>query len=390
MVGQSEAVSRDKPPYAVPSMADIAALEPNGYNLISTFSGCGGSCLGFRMAGFRPLWASEFVPAAQDVYRLNNPDTPLDTRDIREVAAQEILDTIGLERGEIDVLEGSPPCASFSMAGKRADGWGKVREYSDTKQRADDLFDEFIRLVDGIRPRVFVAENVAGLVRGAAKGYFKEIMRALKACGYRVEARLLDAQWLGVPQRRQRLIIVGVRDDLSAAPALPKPLLYRYSVADALPWIAKVEGATGFDGHAYTDASQPASAVLASRPLHVEAEADISRYEIGREWLRLKPGQQSKRYRDLIRPNAAEPSPTVLARGARAGIASVTHPTERRKFAIAELKRICGFPDDFQITGTYAQQWERLGRAVPPVMMFHIAATVRDNILGVIDGRQRA
>src|SRR5690606_10607254 len=108
-------------------------------------------------------------------------------------------------------------------AGKREKAWGQVKDYSDTKQRSDDLFFEYARLIEGIQPIVFVGENVAGLVRGKAKGYFREIMRALKRCGYKVEARLLDAQWLGVPQSRRRLIFVGVRDDLPASPAFPDP-----------------------------------------------------------------------------------------------------------------------------------------------------------------------
>ena len=223
-------------------MAEIAAIPWNGYNAISTFSGCGGSSLGYKMAGFRVLWASEFIPAAQDTYRANHPATILDTRDIRSVQASDILDAIGMKSGELDLFDGSPPCASFSTAGKREAGWGKVKAYSDTKQRTDDLFFEYSRLVKAIQPKVFVAENVSGLVKGTAKGYFLEILAELKQCGYAVSAKLLDAQWLGVPQMRQRVIFVGVRNDLVAQfgvkPVHPKPLAYRYSVRDALPWIA--------------------------------------------------------------------------------------------------------------------------------------------------------
>ncbi len=113
------------------------------------------------------------------------------------------------------MLDGSPPCASFSTAGKREEGWGKVKLYSDARQRTDDLFFEYARILKGLQPKVFVAENVAGLVRGTAKGYFKLILAELKDCGYRVEARLLDARWLGVPQMRERVIFVGVRNDLA-------------------------------------------------------------------------------------------------------------------------------------------------------------------------------
>lgn len=101
----------------------------------------------------------------------------------------------------------------------------------------------------------------------------------------------------------------------------------------------------------------------------------------GSEWDKLKEGEQSEKYMSLIRPKADAPCPTVLARGGHGGAAGVTHPVERRKFTIAELRRICGFPDDFVLTGSYEQQWERLGRAVPPVMMSHIAAAVRDGVL---------
>jgi DNA (cytosine-5)-methyltransferase 1 len=113
---------------------------------------------------------------------------------------------------------------------------------------------------------------------------------------------------------------------------------------------------------------------------HVESESDITGYAIGKEWNRLGAGQKG-RYLNFIKPRIDRPCPTVTQTGGITGAASVVHPTERRKFSIAELKRLCGFPDDFQLTGSYAQQWERLGRAVPPVMMSHIARAVRDGIL---------
>ena len=100
-----------KPEYIIPSMAEVSAIDWNGYNVVSTFSGCGGSCLGYRMAGYRVAWASEFIEAAQEVYKLNHPDSVLDVRDIREVEPEDIFDATGLGHGEIDILDGSPPCA---------------------------------------------------------------------------------------------------------------------------------------------------------------------------------------------------------------------------------------------------------------------------------------
>jgi DNA (cytosine-5)-methyltransferase 1 len=376
--------SQSKPPYRVPSMTEIAAIPWNGFTAASTFSGCGGSSLGYRIAGFRVLYANEFIPAAQDSYRANAADyTFLDTRDIRTVQPHDILEKIGLAPGELDLFDGSPPCASFSTAGKREAGWGKVKKYSDSEQRTDDLFFEFARLLRGLQPKTFVAENVSGLVKGTAKGYFLEILRELKSCGYKVGCKVLDAQWLGVPQARQRTIFVGVRSDLSAEPSHPAPLPYRYTIKDALPWIVSAEEDTGGAWGAGDVTHRPSPTIRAGGVghLYVEAESDISKYCTGKEWGTLKEGEQSDKYFNLVRADRDKPSPTICASHGSPGIASVTHPTERRKFSIAELKRICGFPDDFKLVGTYAQQWERCGRSVPPVMMSHIAAAVRDSIL---------
>ena len=427
-----------KPPYKVPGMAEIAAIPWNGMTVVSTFSGCGGSSLGYRMAGFRVLLASEFVEAARDSYRANmRPGTYLDDRDIREVTPESILKILGMRAGELDLLDGSPPCASFSTAGKRQRDWGEVKKYSDTSQRTDDLFFEFARLVKGLQPKTFVAENVSGLVKGTAKGYFLEILKELKACGYRVACKVLDAQWLGVPQQRQRCIFIGVRNDLKDSegnlliPAHPKPLPHRYSVREAIPWISGHQQVTGgaweyrerrgdepsyavrahgdgqliakvevganaaFGEEGWKDgATNPAGTNGASpnsgnglsgggdvRLTVVEPESDISRFAVGTEAAKLLPGEQSEKFFSLVRAPLDGASPTVTNRGGDASAASVCHPTLQRKFSIAELRRICAFPDDFILTGSYSNQWERLGRAVPPVMMRAIAETVRDAIL---------
>ena len=343
----------DKPPLYMPSMAEVAAIPYSGRTVVSTFTGAGGSCLGFRMAGFRCVWALEFIAAARDTYRANFPDVPLDSRDVREVQPEEILEVAGLGRGEVDVMEGSPPCSSFSRAGRLQALWGKVRPYGEKQQRADDLFWEFARLLRGVYPKAFVAENVQGLTQGVSKGYFNEIAALLRGCGYAVRARVLDAQWLGVPQRRRRVIFVGVRADLGMEPEFPRPLPYRHSLREAL-------------------------ALTAGEPAGVEDGAALDGAAIGREWDRLRVGEQSERYFSLIRPDLDGPCPTVTQMGGHRGAAGVTHPTERRKFTISELRLICGFPADFMLAGTYAQQWERLGRAASPPMMRAVAEKVRE------------
>lgn len=428
----------DRPPYRIPLVSETMAEPRNGLTVVSTFAGGGGSSYGYWMAGYTVKAALEFDKPAVETYRANYPDTPVIMKDIREVTAEEVLEVAGVKKGELDILDGSPPCTCFSMAGKREKGWGKAKQYTATskKQIVDDLFFVYANLLKGIQPRAFVAENVKGLVIGKAKGYFKLILRALRDCGYRVKARVLDGQWLGVPQRRQRLIFVGIRDDLDLEPEHPKPLTYRYSIQDACPWIKRLyvgrdskvranipsptilgsdggRSSSGFDhGLGYVDApvlvegvvpdypqssvdsnhdytqgyhpmDEPSPAIMGSGVTHfwisqhhVEAEAML-KGAVGREWDRLAPGEQSGKYFNMIKANLDEPSPTVLGVGGSSpGIATVVLPHEKRKFTIPELRRICGFPDDYELTGPYGERWARLGRSVPPPMTKAIALVV--------------
>lgn len=402
----------DKPPYRVPSMQEIRDLPKNGIKVVSTFSGAGGSSLGYRMAGCTVVGASEFVPAAVETYRNNaDPSTHIWTADIRTLSGIQMLDDVGLAQGELDILDGSPPCAAFSLAGKRNNGWGKVSKYSDTEQRSDDLFYEFARILTEMQPKAFVAENVAGLVRGVAKGYYKRIHQALQDAGYVVRAAIVDASYLGVPQARQRVIFIGARNDLGVVPQHPKPLPYRYTLGDALDDYEVIAAQRNYGGRRLK-ADTPFGTVttcsndywrldqsitdsetqqLLTREWGAETYANLmrvmfddetathigfSRYAIGPEWQKLIEGQSSDRYFQLVRTSSRRPTPTITATGGSVGAAGPTHPVQPRKFNLRELRRICSFPDDFVLTGTYEQRWERLGRAVPPVMMKHIAQAV--------------
>lgn len=170
--------------------------------VISTFAGCGGSSLGYSMAGYRELLAVEWDDKAVATFRLNFPDVLVYHGDIRKLTAEECLKLVGLKTGELDLLDSSPPCQGFSSAGKR--------QMDDIRNQ---LSFEFIRLLRGIKPKVFVMENVSGLVKGKMKLIFAEIMRELKASGYQVRCKLLNAMYFHVPQSRQRLIWIGVRND---------------------------------------------------------------------------------------------------------------------------------------------------------------------------------
>jgi DNA (cytosine-5)-methyltransferase 1 len=170
------------------------------------------------------------------------------------------------------------------------------------------------------------------------------------------------------------VIFMGVRKDLGVKPRFPKPLPYRYSLREAM----------------VDSGMRPVPTVLQCSDGDSDARApeSIEGVAIGREYDHMLEGSKSTRYYSLMRTDRDKPSPTVTASGGDRPTGTVVHPTERRKFTIAELKRICAFPDDFQLVGTYKEQWERLGRAVPPIMASAVALGVYDALCEA-DGRER-
>ncbi len=224
-----------------------APREANAPTVISTFAGCGGSSLGYHMAGFRELLAVEWEQNAADTFRLNFPHVPLYHGDIAKLSVDECLRLASVKPGDLDVFDGSPPCQGFSTAGKR--------EIGDARNQ---LFREYCRLLEGLRPRAFVMENVSGMVKGDFKIVFAEILRTLKGCGYRVKARLLNAMFFGVPQSRERMIFVGVREDIGREPSHPDGWCDPISLISGLSGLSMVRegfGPTKLDWHAGTRAT---------------------------------------------------------------------------------------------------------------------------------------
>ncbi len=313
-----------------------APRDANAPTVISTFAGCGGSSLGYHMAGFRELLAVEWEQNAADTFRLNFPHVPLYHGDIAKLSVDECLRLAGVKPGELTVFDGSPPCQGFSTSGRR--------EIGDARNQ---LFREYCRLLEGLRPRAFVMENVSGMVKGDFKVVFAEILRALKRCGYRVKARLLNAMFFGVPQSRERMIFVGVREDLGIEPSHP------------LGW------------------SEPVTLRAALRGMPPpEPDTDISRYAIGAEWHRLSVGAKSDKYLSLVRPRLDAPSPTLTKGAGSISLASVVHPTECRKFSSYESASIASFPTAMRWL-SWSSALERIGNSVPPLLMRSIAAHVR-------------
>lgn len=287
--------------------------------------------------------------------------------DVRAMSATEMLKFMNIPVGAVDCVLGGPPCASFSIAGTRLEGWGKQHKYSEERvQSTRTLFDEYVRLVGEIRPKTFIAENVTGLISGPEpRKYTSDIIQALTDKGYICEARVLNAADYECVQARRRLFIQGVRNDLrnkhtgrQARPAWPVKSLNDYVLRDAL------------------DAAAPRNT-----PELVE-EVMLRGLEIGRTWDILEIGatpanKQHASYK--AHPDAH--CQTLTVAGIRdLSAAGILHPTERRKFTVPEIMAIFGYPTDYIFPGKREQASERMGRSVPPIFGKAISAAMRRNL----------
>lgn len=176
--------------------------------------------MGYKLAGFEHLGGVEIDPPVADIYKTNHHPKHLFVEDIRIFRKR---DDLSPELFDLDILDGSPPCSTFSMAGSREKAWGKEKTFREgqKKQTLDDLFFEFIELTKRLQPKVVLAENVKGLVTGNAKAYVRQIIDEFEQAGYSVQLFLLNAASMGVPQKRERVFFIGQRKDLK----LPKLVL---------------------------------------------------------------------------------------------------------------------------------------------------------------------
>ena len=389
-------------PYKLQDVYD--ASSQNKFTVVSTFAGGGGSSTGYRLAGGKILCINEFVEEAQKTYAENYPDTIILPGDIKELSGKDFLDAAGIGVGELDILDGSPPCSAFSVAGKlshniheeehidlwgnvtvekvsgkHSDGWGQTKNYSDGKtvENIEDLFFEFLRVAEEIKPKVIVAENVKGLTIGEARTYFNKILNTFEKIGYDVCAQVLDSRYYGVPQSRSRVIFIGVREDIAAkagynfmtiSQIFPEPDKEAMKLKDAMVGLVNNPDEVKYltekwENTAYwkqTGSKMPANPdkVLTGMDFHPKGH-----------------------HFNLKRCSLEAPAPTITAMGSAETTAGAFHWSEPRKLTIPELKRIMALPDDFKLTGKWSQKAERCGRMVPSRMMERIASSIYEKVL---------
>lgn len=186
----------------------------NGLKVFGTFICGGGSTMGYKLAGYEHLGGVEIDKQVADVYRTNHNPKYLYNEDIREFNKRTDLPA---ELYSLDILDGSPPCSTFSMAGSREDGWGKKKQFREGQavQTLDDLVYVYCDTIIKLQPKTFILENVKGIIAGNAKSYSKKIAEKMTKAGYSVQVFLLNAASMGVPQKRERVFFIGSKKELN-------------------------------------------------------------------------------------------------------------------------------------------------------------------------------
>ena len=362
--------------YKLQDVYDGEAQEK--FTVISTFAGGGGSSTGYRLAGGKILCINEFVEEARNTYSQNYPSTKILPGDIKQLTGKDFLEATGLKPRELDILDGSPPCSAFSVAGsmcrgegsKHSDGWGKTKTYSDGKkvENIEDLFFEYIRVAKDIQPKVIVAENVKGLTIGEAKTYYAKITNAFE---YLVTSKVMKSSNYGVGQGRERLIFIAVREDIA-----DKIGLNFMTVSSLFPPTSSkdttisdvIEGVVNDPEEVKKLTDHMLKSGIYKRVVH-KMPKNPDKVLTGMDY------HEKGHCFNTKRASLKRPSPTLTASG------GLIHWGEDRVLTIAELKRIQSLPDDFILTGSHSQQTERVGRMVPPLMMKAIAENVYKEVL---------
>jgi DNA (cytosine-5)-methyltransferase 1 len=338
------------------NLADLAAIPKNGLKVMSTFACGGGSSMGYKRAGCEVIAANDIDPEMAWHYKLNINPKHYFLCPIGELMEKELPE----ELYNLDILDGSPPCSTFSMAGSREKAWGKDKHFREgqAKQVLSDLFFDYLNLVGKLKPKVAIAENVKGMLIGNAKGYTKMVMARFKELGYRPQLFLLNGADCGVPQRRERVFFVAIRDDIKV------PLL---QLAPKHRWISAGEATQDLQVLTVNEIKE-------TKP----AETDIKFWpgtkpgnSYADEWLRLK-GKPSGF--NTIRLNKQRPASTITATDCS------RHWDECRKLTYREWQRLGSFPDDYQAKSDKIGKY-MIGMSVPPKMTEQVARAVIDQWL---------
>jgi DNA (cytosine-5)-methyltransferase 1 len=322
---------------------------------IDLFCGAGGLSQGFKDAGFNILWANDFVETFCSTYKTNHKKTKVLCKDIRDVSVENIKSDIS--QNSIDVVIGGPPCQGFSMAGKR-----------DLKDPRNSLFMEFTRIVNGLKPKFVIMENVKGIMSmrtNEGKKVIDIIENEFKRIGYDINHYLLNAADFGIPQRRERVIFMGTRLGFKVTAPLPTHSKNQQK---------KVQGGL-------TKTWIPVKKVLISRK-----NVDKSFFHGSK----MINGFKKRKQRHVLKGNGFgaqflkmdEPSYTISARYWKDGADALVKYSEDevRMITPLEAARIQSFSDNYKFIGNKREVYTQIGNAVPPMLARAVACQIKQNL----------
>lgn len=334
------------------NLSDLENVPKNGYKVFSCFACGGGSTMGYKMSGFDVIGCNEIDPEMMSIYKKNhNPKYSY----LESIETFKLRDDLPKELYNLDILDGSPPCSSFSMAGSREKKWGQKKKFREgqAEQILDDLFFHYIDLAKKLQPKIVVAENVKGMLLGNAKGYVKQIIGLFNVAGYDVQLFLLNGATMGLPQKRERVFFVCKRKDLN----LPKlHLNFREK---------SISVKTAFDS--ISDINYKGK--------------DLSKSSMVKYYHKCKPGEAFSKYhpkQSLFNQKVIqkwEPSFTLTAG------APLWHYESPRQLSLYEGCVLGSFPLDYGFKSRDVGIYQ-IGMSVPPLMMHKISRQIEKQWLG--------
>ncbi len=371
-------------------------------NVIDLFSGCGGLGLGFKWANYNTVLASDIDENCEKTYTHNFPNVPFIQKDLRDISTKQIQDIVSGK--SIDVVVGGPPCQGFSLANKNRN---KVED-----DPRNELFYEFVRVVKDLQPKAFIMENVRGLL-SMKKGQVIKLMKEAfenAGIGYEVDYKILLASDYGVPQNRQRVIMMGIRKDLNIKPEFPnksysRPVTVWEAISD-LPQIKASEGDEKMsypieEANTYQSFMRAKSKSVFNHVAMRHTQRLINRFQVikageslahvSQEHAAVKRGNPKEKSKIVFSQNnqrlhANKPAPTIAA----SFQSNFIHPFLHRNFTAREGARLQSFPDTFIFKGMRTKmswekglsQYQQIGNAVPPLLGFAIAKKLHELLEG--------
>lgn len=321
--------------------------------IISLFSGCGGLDLGFEKAGFEIVWANEYDKSIHDTYRYNHPNTVLNTQDIREINVSDIPDCDG--------IIGGPPCQSWSLG-------GRCLGIEDERGR---LVYDYIRIVEAKRPKFFIMENVPGMLSYRHKASFEHFLSLFYNAGYRVKYELMNASDFRIPQERQRVFIVGIRNDLNNEfyfpNAVSQGIITLYQAIGDLP--------TNPKAYLYEKVDQNYGTILNHDYYIGDYDHKYMARNRVRGWQELSFTIQAQAKNEPLHPQA--PKMIYVSQNERKFVPG--YEMMYRRLSVRECARIQTFPDHFRfIYDNIKDGYKMVGNAVPPRLAYYIGGKMRE------------